>query len=115
MGEVPEDVVGRSLAEYDAFYRELESLYRDLAATHERFLVLDLHTYNHRRDGPDAPPADPAGNPQVNVGTGTMEDRSRFAALIDRFMEDLVAYDFPGGRRWFLENVQPARTWAHLG
>ncbi len=117
VGEVPENVVGRSLAEYDAFYRELESLYRDLAATHERFLVLDLHTYNHRRDGPDAPPADPAGNPQVNVGTGTMEDRSRFAALIDRFMEDLAAYDFPGGRLDVRENVRfrggACAAWAH--
>ena len=41
-------------------------------------VVFDLHTYNHRRNGPDGPPADPAGNPQVNIGTGTM-NRDRWA------------------------------------
>jgi len=73
----------------------LEELYRSLADRYGRFLVLDLHSYNHRRDGPDQPPADPQGNPQVNVGTGTMVNRDRWANLIDRFMDGLAAVDFP--------------------
>ena len=78
----------------------------DLAARHGRFLVLDLHTYCHRRAGPDSPPADPSENPQVNIGTGTLADRSRWAPLIDRFMNDLGTFDFPGGRLDVRENVK---------
>jgi hypothetical protein len=47
-------------------------------------VVFDLHTYNHRREGPDTPPAEEVGNPEVNLGTGTM-DRRKWAPIIDRF------------------------------
>ena len=116
-GELPEGVVTRSLRGYDAFYRELEELYRELAKIHGKFLVLDLHTYNHRRDGPDGVPADPDGNHQINVGTGTMDDRSRFAPLIDRFLDDLTSFEFPGGRLDVRENVRfrggACAAWTH--
>jgi hypothetical protein len=105
-GDLPDDVVERSLRGYDAFYSTLEELYRTQADRYGRFLVLDLHSYNHRRDGPDKPPADPEVNPQVNIGTGTMINRARWAHLIDRFMDDLAAYDFPGGRLDVRENVR---------
>lgn len=60
---LPDDVASRSLAEYDAFYTALGELYGELASQHGRFVVFDLHTYNHRREGPDGPLADPTGNP----------------------------------------------------
>ena len=114
---LPEEAVGRSLEGYDAFFAALDALYRDLARQHGRFLVLDLHSYNHRRAGPDGPPADPAGNPQVNLGTGTMADRGRWARLIDRFREDLAGYDFPGGPLDVRENVRfrggACAAWTH--
>ena len=53
-----------------------------------KFVDFDLHSYNHRRAGPSGPPADPAGNPEVNVGTGTMRDRAAWAPLIDRFIAE---------------------------
>jgi len=103
---LPEDVARRSLEAYDGFFAEMENLFRDLAEGHGRFLVLDLHTYNHRRAGPDSPPASSSENPQVNVGTGTMVDRSRWAPLIDRFTSDLGSFGFPGGRLDVRENVK---------
>ena len=113
----PRRVVEEALAEYDAFYGMLEDLYRDMERDHGRFLVLDLHSYNHRRGGADAPSADPAGNPQVNVGTGTMTDRGRWAPLIDRFIADLRGHDFPGGPLDVRENVRfrggQCGRWAH--
>lgn len=116
-GEVPDEVVALSLEGYDAFYGGLGELYRSMEARHGRFLVLDLHTYNHRRDGPDGPEAAAEENPQINVGTGTMLDRSRWAALIDRFMEGVAAYDFPGGRLDVRENIRfrggACAAWAH--
>jgi len=101
----PIEVVNRSLAQYDAFYTEIKDLFAHAAAQFGRFVVFDLHTYNHRRDGPDGPMADPAQNPEVNIGTGTM-NRERWASLIDRFMADLRAFDFLGRHLDVRENVK---------
>jgi N-formylglutamate amidohydrolase len=103
----PDAVLQNSLAGYDAFYAEVRTLFEEAAARHGRFVVYDLHTYNHRRGGPDAPPDDPEANPEVIVGTGTMRDRSRWAAVIDRFVGDLSAFEFPGrGALDIRENVK---------
>ncbi len=101
---LPEDVVIRSLAEHDAFYDELERIFSDKARL-GCFVVLDLHSYNHRRDGPDAPPADPSGNPEVNIGTGTM-DRARWGRLVNRFIAELSGFDFLGRHLDVRENVK---------
>jgi N-formylglutamate deformylase len=116
-GPLPDDVIERTLEGYDAFYAELESVYRDLEKRYGRFLVLDLHSYNYRREGPEGPAADPEENPQVNVGTGTMMDRGRWAPLIDRFVADLTGFDFPGGSLDVRENVRfrggACAAWTH--
>lgn len=83
--EIPEELVARSMADYDLFYRVTESLLTRLIAEHGKVLVVDLHTYNHRRDGRDAHPADPLANPEINVGTGTM-DRARWGPVVDAFL-----------------------------
>ncbi len=103
--ELPDRLIKRSLAEYDAFYETMRELLQEKEHRFGRFVVYDLHSYNHRRAGPDEPPADEAENPQVNVGTGTM-DRERWAPIVDRFIADLQAYDFPGGRLDVRENVR---------
>jgi N-formylglutamate amidohydrolase len=59
---------------HDAFYTCL-STQLDRLAANGRFLVLDVHSYNHRRDGPDALPEPADGNPEVNVGTAAIEGR----------------------------------------
>jgi N-formylglutamate amidohydrolase len=113
----PAEMVARSLAEYDAFYTALHELYSGLARRHGHFVVYDLHTYNHLRKGPGQSPADPETNPQVNVGTATMTKRSRWARVIDRFIDDLRAFDFPGGALDVRENVRfrggNCARWAH--
>ncbi len=101
-----EAAVARSLAEYDAFYAALHDLYGTLVRQHGAIVVYDLHSYNHRRGGPTGEAADSAGNPQVNVGTGTMQRRDKFAGVVARFKHDLGAYDFPGGRLDVRENVK---------
>ncbi len=116
-GVLPEEQAAESLAEYDLFYNALGELYRDLERRHGRFVVFDLHTYNHRRNGPDGPAEDPMGNPQVNVGTGTMRDRDTWASVIDRFISDLAAFPFPGGTLDVRENIRfrggNCGRWAH--
>ena len=103
--DLPDDVVVRSLRQYDAFYDTMRELLSEVEQQHGRFLVYDLHTYNYRRDGSDGPEADPKNNPQVNVGTGTMQ-RSRWAPVVDCFIETLRAFDFPGGKLDVRENIK---------
>jgi hypothetical protein len=114
--KVPEEVFERSLSEYDAFYSHMHELLEKIVSESGRFVVFDLHSYNHRREGPDAPAADPAKNPQVNLGTGSM-DRTRWGSLVDRFIQELGAFDFPGGRLDIRENVKfrggHFPTWVH--
>jgi hypothetical protein len=77
-----------------------------MAERHGRLVVLDLHTYNHRRGGPDAAPDDPEANPEVNIGTGTMPDRARWAPIINRFIADLGSFPFGGHHLDVRENVK---------
>lgn len=79
--------VATSLDIYDWFYQEIGQRLDALAAL-SPFVVLDIHSYNHRRDGADSQPADPIANPDVNIGTGSL-DRSHWASLVDRFTDDL--------------------------
>ena len=103
--EPPEDVVERSREEHDAFYAETERICNELERRYGRFVVLDLHTYNHRRGGPEAPPDAPQANPEVNVGTGSL-DRERWGDLVDRFMLDLREHPYLGRHLDVRENVR---------
>jgi N-formylglutamate amidohydrolase len=87
-GELPEHVVAASLGHYDSFYSAADMLLANLVERHGRVVVLDLHSYNHRRHGRDGPPADAAENPEINVGTGSL-DRGAWGAVVDRFIADL--------------------------
>ena len=102
---LPDDLVARSLAQHTAFYHEVGELLHDLARRHGKFVVFDLHSYNHRREGADGPPADPDANPEVNIGTRTL-DRERWAPVVERFMTDLRSFDFSGRQLDVRENVK---------
>ncbi len=100
----PRELVERSLAEYDAFYAELERVLRDREQRYGRFVVLDIHSYNHCREGAGCA-ADPAANPEINVGTGSV-DRARWGALVDRFCRELSAASVHGRALDVRENVK---------
>jgi N-formylglutamate amidohydrolase len=82
------EVVERSLLVHRRFYQKMERVLGAFARRFGRFVVLDLHSYNHRRGGPEAAPTDPAAAPEINLGTGTM-DRARWAPVVDAFSRDL--------------------------
>ena len=102
-GTLSDELFEGSLATYDAFY---DALAPRLDALAERgpFVLLDVHSYNHRRDGADAPPAPPDENPEVNVGTGSL-DHDLFGPLVERFMGDLRDASLGCGRLDARENV----------
>ena len=103
--KLPQPVIDYSLAEYDAFYAHVHRVLSLVCARHGYFVVLDLHSYNHRRAGPDAPPADPIDNPVVNIGTGSV-DRLRWGGVIDRFIDRMRSATVAGKALDVRENVK---------
>jgi N-formylglutamate amidohydrolase len=102
---LPAAVRHRSLRLHDRFYADLAVLLAGAGAGGRPFVVLDIHSYNHRRGGAGVPPADPAGNPEINVGTGSL-DRERWGRLVDRFCADLRTVDVGGRPLDVRENVR---------
>jgi N-formylglutamate deformylase len=100
----PRALVERSLSLYDEFYSTLAG-HLDELSSRGPFLVLDVHSYNHRRDGADADPDDVSGNPEVNVGTGSL-DRSRWGRGVDCFSEVMAAQTIAGHHPDVRENVR---------
>jgi N-formylglutamate amidohydrolase len=98
-------MIAGALELHDEFYSQMNGLLSELVARHGCMLVLDLHSYNHRRGGSNTPPADPRDNPDINVGTGTM-DRRRWAPVIDRFVHELCSAPVEGRRLDVRENVR---------
>jgi N-formylglutamate deformylase len=98
--------IQQSLESYDDFYTQLGH-HLDEVAARGPFVVLDLHSYNHRRYGADAPPQAVAENPEINVGTGSL-DGARWGGVVDAFVAALPDRDarenvrFRGGElsRW---------------
>lgn len=101
--EPPPDLIGRSLQVYDDFYRDLGTHLDRLAASGP-FVVLDLHSYNHRRNGPRAASAPLLLNPDLNLGTGTLGGRWRF--VVEALTEGLSRTEVRGGLLDVRENVR---------
>lgn len=99
------EIVARSLAEYDAFYATIKQVFTNLEQRFGRFVVFDLHTYNHRREGLQALPADPNYNPEINLGTGSLK-RDRWAPVVERLIRDLRSFDFLGRQLDVRENIR---------
>jgi hypothetical protein len=102
--EPSDQLVAESLELHAGYYRMLGSLLDDIASAHERFVLIDVHSYNHRRDGADAAPTPQDKAPDVNIGTFSMP-RDTWAFLLDPLMEAMRGFDFNGRRLDVRENV----------
>ncbi|MDQ3617411.1 MAG: N-formylglutamate amidohydrolase [Pseudomonadota bacterium] len=78
----------RSLADHDRFYATIRTLMDATIERYGRVLVLDVHSYNHRRDGPEAAPAHPVENPEIDLGITTL-DPDRYGDVVARFTRAL--------------------------
>lgn len=99
------ELVDASLAIYDNFYATLGEICDRAAAEYGKFVVMDIHSYNHRRGGPSAPVDDPEANPELNLGTGTL-DESMWRSVADAFVEATSSHPFDGGTLDVRENVR---------
>jgi N-formylglutamate amidohydrolase len=100
----PPDMVERSLAIHSAYYEMLGQVLKTVAAQHERFVLIDVHSYNHRRDGPDGNATPQEDAPDINIGTFSMP-RDEWAFLLDPLMEEMRGFDFNGRHLDVRENV----------
>lgn len=110
-----DEIIADSLAIYDSFYASMTEIFDELAASGP-FVVYDLHSYNHRRQGPGTDPEPPIGNPDVNVGTGSL-DHVRFGRVVDTFIDTLSTCSIGGSKPDVRENVRfrggHFSQWAH--
>ena len=102
--QLADDLVQRSLNLHSEYYRMLGNELDRVAARHKRFLLIDVHSYNHRRDGPNALPTAQEAAPDINIGTFSMP-RAEWAFLVDPLMEAMASFDFNGRKLDVRENV----------
>ncbi|HVL78258.1 MAG TPA: N-formylglutamate amidohydrolase [Sphingomicrobium sp.] len=103
-GGLDDALAEQSLALHSEYYRMLGQLLDDVARRHDRFVVIDAHSYNHRRGGPDRPPTPQEQAPDINIGTFSMP-RDQWAFLLDPLIEAMRSFDFNGRRLDVRENV----------
>jgi N-formylglutamate amidohydrolase len=98
----PQVTTSRGL--YDEFYARLRSVLDDLIARFGGFVLYDIHSYNHRRAGPDSPLDDPRDNPTINLGTGSLP--VRWEPVADEFVEQMRGLDLDGEPLDVRQNVR---------
>jgi N-formylglutamate deformylase len=71
-GALPEAELAASHTLHSKFYAEIAQRVEAMIAAHGEVLVLDLHSYNHRRGSPNAKPAAQRDNPDIDLGATTL-------------------------------------------
>lgn len=102
--ELSKEQVEESRRLHDTFYVDLESMLDRVVDMHGGFVLYDVHSYNHRRPGPGAPPEDPEENPMINLGTGTMPEK--WHGVADAFLRAITDSDALGEPIDARENVK---------
>jgi N-formylglutamate deformylase len=103
--DLPEEQYNYSIQLYDKFYKKLEGALNKMRRFSRYIVIYDLHSYNYKRNGPDNPPEEDRLNPEINLGTGTM-NREKWAPIVDRFLSDIKSYDFLGRKLDIRENIK---------
>ena len=101
---LPDAVVARAFADHDEFYAALKAICDAKLESCGKFVVFDLHSYNHRRRGPDQLD-EPRLCPDINLGTGSVPAR-RPREPIERCLAALRAARVGGRALDVRENVK---------
>lgn len=113
---LPERTVNQLLEGYDRFYADVAGLIEGTIGRFGKFVVLDIHSYNHRRHDPSVEAAI-GENPEINVGTAHNHEQwkwlgrqlTRFLAhhqIDKRFIDARENVKFKGGgfSEWISRN-----------
>ena len=91
---LPDKIVKRSLEYYNKFYDSVDLFLNKQIELHKNFLVIDIHSYNHRRSGPNNYPAPIENNPDINLGTFYIRPKKKWKDLILKFEEKIKSFGF---------------------
>lgn len=83
--DIPPAVLSALYSDYDQWYAHLNFVVQRLLQHNPFLIVLDIHSFNHRRGGPAAPPDPQIDNPDIIIGRSNLPE-SRYpaaAALCD--------------------------------
>ncbi len=103
--ELPQSVVNKSLQFYDHFYASVSKILQKIHDRYGFLIVLDIHSYNHKRNGPESMGEDPEQNPDINIGTSNIH-RERWAPVVEGFMHDLKHHTMLGKQLDVRENIK---------
>ena len=92
---LPDTERDHSLTLYRQFYQIIAERVKAMLAENERILVLDIHSYNHRRDGRNELPADPEENPDIDLGATTL-NKEIYSELVTKFADGLRSHPVNG-------------------
>ncbi len=102
--KLPEHVVNSSLTVYDQFYSQAERYFDELFSMHQQIIVYDIHSYNHRREGPDVL-ANAEENPEINIGTKNM-DRRFWNPVLEALTSHITHFNYNNRKLDVRENVK---------
>ena len=102
---LPAEQVEQSRELHDRFYAAMRKMMETLFERHRYVLVLDLHSYNHMRDGSDAAPAPAKDNPDIDLGATTLDKRV-FSDVLSAFATGLARVPVRGQRPAVGENIR---------
>ncbi len=101
----PQDLTERSAQIHDAFYAELGARLDEVAARGP-FVLYDVHSYNHRRDGVDAGPRARSRTTPRSTSAPGRSTGERWGGVVDAFIGAFAGRDTAGGEIDVRENVR---------
>ena len=101
---LPDAHIAQSIRLHEAYYKSLGELLDQVVETHGRFVLLDVHSYNHRRDGAGGDPTPQEDAPDINIGSYSMP-RERWSFVVEPLMDAMRGFDFNGRHLDVRENV----------
>ncbi|HZH71191.1 MAG TPA: N-formylglutamate amidohydrolase [Mariniphaga sp.] len=102
---VPVSVWQYSIQEYDFFYNMLKRVIDRFIDYWGYIIVYDIHSYNYKRDGTEGEEADPSENPDINIGTGSL-NRKFWGDVVESFTRVVKDSEYNGRKLIVGENVK---------
>ncbi len=101
----PEELIEKSLMQHDRFYTMMSQWLEELIDVHGNVLVLDIHSYNHRRHGADAPASPARENPEIDLGLTTLY-QEKFGMVANALSDGLKMTPYQGNQLDVRSNVR---------
>ena len=102
--DLHEEIINGSLEVYDNFYKQAKEYFNSLFELHEKIVVYDIHSYNHRREAENIA-ADANENPEVNIGTKNM-DHEVWQPLVQVMIDTFKQFNYNGRNLDVRENIK---------